>query len=250
MDDVSTSEAGAATGADIRLQLGTRTSICFVSGNFNVLHPGHLRLLQFAAELAENLVVGVNPDSTPGVTVPGKDRVQSVQALSLVKHAVLLSGPAVDLIGGLRPAIVVKGAEFEGHDNPEQAVVEAYGGRLIFGSGETQFSSRELLRRELQTSFSTIVKPLDYPKRPRFLVPDLKKDLAKLAGLRVLVVGDTIIDEYVTCDPIGMSQEDPTVVVTPVARTEFVGGAGVVAGHARGLGADVRFFTVLGKDPA
>ncbi len=60
--------------------------------------------------------------------------------------------------------------------------------------------------------------------------------------------GFTIVDEYVTCDALGMSQEYPTIVVTPVAWEKFVGGAGIVALHARGLGADVQFFSVAGKD--
>jgi bifunctional ADP-heptose synthase (sugar kinase/adenylyltransferase) len=47
-----------------------------------------------------------------------------------------------------------------------------------------------------------------------------------------------------------MSQEDPTIVVAPIETKTFVGGAGVVSAHARGLGADVTFFTVAGKDEA
>lgn len=68
--------------------------------------------------------------------------------------------------------------------------------------------------------------------------------------MRVLVIGDLIIDDYITCDPLGMSQEDPTIVVTPIETKTFVGGAGVVSAHARGLGADVSFFTVVGSDEA
>ena len=66
--------------------------------------------------------------------------------------------------------------------------------------------------------------------------------------MRVLVMGDLILDDYVTCDAIGMSQEDPTIVVTPIISKTFVGGAGGVAAHARGLGADVRFCTISGED--
>src|SRR5262249_52044316 len=70
----------------------------------------------------------------------------------------------------------------------------------------------------------------------------------KFSGMRVIVVGDLIVDEYVTCDPLGMSQEDPTIVVTPIKQDRFVGGAGIVAAHARGLGADVSYFGVIGAD--
>jgi rfaE bifunctional protein kinase chain/domain len=73
--------------------------------------------------------------------------------------------------------------------------------------------------------------------------------IADFARLRVLVIGDLIIDEYITCDPLGMSQEDPTIVVTPIDSKLFLGGAGVVAAHAAGLGADVAFISVCGDDP-
>jgi len=62
------------------------------------------------------------------------------------------------------------------------------------------------------------------------------------------VVGDLIVDEYITCQPLGMSQEDPTIVVTPVDSTRFLGGAGIVAAHAAGLGAQVQFVSVTGAD--
>jgi rfaE bifunctional protein kinase chain/domain len=66
--------------------------------------------------------------------------------------------------------------------------------------------------------------------------------------MRVAVIGDIIVDDYITCDPLGMSQEDPTIVVTPIETKTFVGGAGVVALHAHSLGAKTSFFTVFGKD--
>ena len=66
--------------------------------------------------------------------------------------------------------------------------------------------------------------------------------------LRICVIGDTIVDEYISCDALGMSQEDPTIVVTPVMQERFVGGAGIVAAHARSLGSEVHFFSVAGKD--
>jgi len=70
----------------------------------------------------------------------------------------------------------------------------------------------------------------------------------QFSSLNLCVVGDLIVDEYITCDPLGMSHEDPTIVVTPVDSTRFVGGAGIVAAHAAGLGASVQFVSVVGND--
>ena len=61
-------------------------------------------------------------------------------------------------------------------------------------------------------------------------------------------MGDVIADEYISCDPLGMSEEDPTIVVTPISSKTFIGGAAIVAAHAASLGAQVQFFSVVGDD--
>jgi rfaE bifunctional protein kinase chain/domain len=235
---------------EIRASCCAGQTIAFVSGNFNVVHPGHLRLLKFAAEQADVLVVGVNPDSTPGVTVTHEMRLENVRSIAVVQHVVRLDKSTSDFIARLKPSVVVKGKEFEDRFNPEREIVETYGGRLIFSSGEVGFASLALLEREANVDISTVRKPLDFPKRHGFEISGLKRLLGKLSGMRVAVIGDLIVDEYVTCDAVGMSQEDPTIVVTPLMTRTFVGGAGAVASHAHGLGADVQFFTLVGDDEA
>ena len=234
---------------DIRRRAGIGRRIVFVSGNFNIVHPGHLRLLQFAAECGDFLAVGVNADTSSEIAVPAEMRLEGVRAIGIVNHAFLLHEKPESLIAKLKPEIVVKGKEFEDQSNAEKAAVDGYGGHLMFGSGEVRFSSLDLLQREfLETEFSSIRKPGDFPKRHAFKVADLAALLQKFKGMRVIVVGDLIVDEYITCDPLGMSQEDPTIVVTPIKEDRFVGGAGIVAAHARGLGAEVSYFGVVGHD--
>jgi rfaE bifunctional protein kinase chain/domain len=225
--------------------------IVFVSGNFNIVHPGHLRLLKFARECGDFLVVGVNEHGPETLTVPSEMRLEGVRAISLVDYAFLLHEPAERFIAKLKPAVVVKGKEFETRDNPERATIEDYGGRLLFGSGEVRFSSLDLLQREyFEANLSTIRKPTEFAQRHGFSMADLKQHLSHFDGMRVIVVGDLIVDEYINCQPLGMSQEDPTIVVAPLDSKRFVGGAGIVAAHARGLGAEVEYFGVAGADEA
>src|SRR5207253_1382304 len=96
--------------------------VAFVSGNFNILHPGHIRLLRFAAESAGRLVVGVNPDSAPGAMGLQADRLAAVQSLSMVSEAVALDEPLVEFLARLKPDVVIKGKEHEARANPEQRV--------------------------------------------------------------------------------------------------------------------------------
>jgi len=223
--------------------------IAFVSGNFNIVHPGHLRLLRFAAECGDFLVVGVLDGTSPGALLEEALRIESVKSISFVNHAFILRDLPEQFIRSLKPAVVVKGREHEAQDNPELAAVQEYGGKLLFSSGDVSFSSIDLLRQEFsQVNHSNIVPAREFPARHGFAAEKLGEALERMSRLKVCVIGDTIVDEYITCDPLGMSQEDPTIVVTPVLSERFTGGAAIVAAHARGLGAQVRFFSVVGQD--
>ncbi|MBI5576922.1 MAG: adenylyltransferase/cytidyltransferase family protein [Deltaproteobacteria bacterium] len=223
--------------------------VVFVSGNFNIIHPGHLRLLRFARECGDYLVVGVRDARHDGAHLPENLRLEGIQSISWVDYGFILRDVPAEFIGELKPAFVVKGKEHEELFNPETAAVEKYGGKILFGSGDISFSSVDLMKREWkELDFSTIRKPLDFLARHGIDAKELAAVLDRMGKLRVCVVGDTIVDEYIACDPLGMSQEDPTIVVTPVSQEKFIGGAGIVAAHARGLGAKVRFFSVVGRD--
>jgi rfaE bifunctional protein kinase chain/domain len=223
----------------------------FVSGNFNILHPGHLRLFRFAKELGGKLIVCVTSDRLAGsaALVPEQLRLEALQSNTWIDDVFLIDEPVSDVIRRLKPDIVVKGKEHEGQLNPEEAAVSDYGGKLVFSSGEAVFSSFDLIQRELQKNrllFTEI--PKVYFKYHSLNLANLTNSLANFKNLHVLVLGDLIVDEYITCDPLGMSQEDPTIVVTPIESKVYIGGAGIVAAHAAGLGAKVSFLSVAGND--
>ncbi|QJT07625.1 PfkB family carbohydrate kinase [Oceanidesulfovibrio marinus] len=221
--------------------------VVFVSGNFNIIHPGHLRLLSFAKDLGDILVIGVLSDSSPSAYIAESLRLEGVRALSIVDHAFLLYDTPSDLILELRPDFVIKGKEHEEAVNPEATALEKTGGQLLFTSGNVSLSANDLALN-IASTLRPIIKPTDFMAHHSFNSDTLDTCLDRMHGLRVCVLGDIIVDEYVTCDPLGMSQEDPTIVVTPVCVDRFLGGAGIVAAHVAGLGAEVRLFSVLGHD--
>lgn len=226
-----------------------RKKISFVSGNFNIIHPGHLRLLRFAAECSDFLVVGVFSDSIESSFLNEEIRLDGIKAISLVDYAFLLKDKSAEFIHVLQPNVVVKGKEHEDHENPETEIVKSYGGKILFSSGDMSYSLAELLQGESQrVVYSSFQKNTAFAQRHNINWADLKNVLNRFKKLKVAVIGDVIVDEYITCDPLGMSQEDPTIVVTPVGVELFLGGAGIVAAHASNLGADVSFLSVNGDD--
>ena len=233
--------------ARIRETLGKNSRIVFVSGNFNVLHPGHVRLMRFAHELGDHLVIGVNPDEAFGVDAPALERLEAVSSNRYVGKAFIIDRQIEDVLRELRPDTVVKGREHENVPNKEVAVLKDIGSKLVFSSGEM-----------LRPIFSEMEDEVD-PRRAHFLPDDfmarhgittskLLETIRQFQGLRVIVIGDLIVDDYIDCDPLGMSQEDPTLVVSPRHTRRFVGGAGIVAAHGQGLGAQVTFLSVTGVD--
>ena len=223
--------------------------LVLVTGVFSVLHPGHLRLFRFAKECGDRLIVGVYSDKMTKAWVPECLRLEGVQSNSWVDEAFVIDEPVEQVISRFKPNVVVKGKEHENRFNPEEAAVRAYGGKLIFNSGEVAFSSLDLIRKEyVASNYNSIELPVDYITRHRLDLQKMAVLVQSFNKLRVCVIGDLIVDEYITCQPLGMSQEDPTLVVMPIDAKRFIGGAGIVAAHAAGLGDCVQLLSVTGLD--
>jgi rfaE bifunctional protein kinase chain/domain len=226
--------------------------IVFVSGNFNIVHAGHTRMLNFAKSVGDILVLGLSLDTDPSVIVPYQDRESALRSLEPVDFIVPCQAaeliPTIEL---LKPDILVKGREHESNDNPEVAVLQQWGGRLLFSGGDSVLSSRDLIRQELSNRTSVHLR-----RNTEFLVKHdssrnkLTQLVQRFVEKKVCVIGDLIMDEYIHCDPLGMSQEDPTIVITPIENNMFVGGAGIVAAHLASLGAPTTLLTVTGSDLA
>jgi rfaE bifunctional protein kinase chain/domain len=222
-----------------------------ISGIFNVIHPGHLRLIRYARNLGSKLIVAIESDRLAGKNahVSQNLRIEAVQSISLVDESFIFEDSIQKVIEIIKPDYVVKGKEYEKVYNPEQESVNKYGGELVFSSGETIFSSIDLINKEYKTNNKNIILlPEEYMSRHKIKKDNLVEIIEKFSTLNICVIGDVIVDEYITCDPLGMSQEDPTIVVTPVDTKKFIGGAGIVSAHAAAMGANVSFFTVTGSD--
>lgn len=230
---------------------GAAPRTVFVSGFFNILHPGHVRLLRFASEMGDRLVVGVLPDDLDRdvVTVSEGNRLEAIQSLRMVDDSFVIEGSVTDTILQLRPDIVVKGREHLNRENEEVKVLSTYGGRLVFSSGDSFFSSTDLIRSEVESPRRLPVDlPAEFIANHGITRDRLAGLLDAMSAVRVLVVGDSIVDEYVSCHPLGMSREDPTLVVTPIETKAFVGGAAIVAAHAASVGRQAILHTVAGPD--
>jgi rfaE bifunctional protein kinase chain/domain len=127
------------------------------------------------------------------------------------------------------------------------AAIESYGGELLFTPGDLVLSSSAII--ETTPPNLAMEKLLALLQSEGLDFGDLKAALTKLKGVRVHVVGDTIVDSYTYCSLIGGTAKTPTFSVKYEREVDFPGGAAVVAKHLRQAGAEVIFSTVLGDDP-
>ena len=219
-----------------------KMSTCLVSGKFKVLHLGHLRLFKTAASLADKLIIAID---SSGVSKEELNwRIKLISNIDLVQEVIEFNGDVEGLINDLKPDFVVKGSEFSRAFNIEDSLLKNYGGKLVFSSGNYAY-----LESKPGINFlDTIVQDSEFLSRNSITRETIQKTINKFVNLKVCVIGDLIIDKYIDCKAVGMSQENPGVVFTPSSTEIFIGGAGIVAQHCNALGAKTDFFSILGND--
>jgi len=130
--------AGGAVAVAARERAAGRRVVA-TGGCFDLLHAGHVRMLQAARALGDSLVVCLNSDRSvaalkgPGrPLVPVAARAAVLEALECV-DAVLVFDDATPegAIARLRPAVWVKGGDYAADDLPEAATVRAHGGQVV-----------------------------------------------------------------------------------------------------------------------
>ncbi len=130
-------------------------TIVFTNGCFDILHVGHVRYLQAARELGDCLILGLNSDQSvrtlKGPTRPinnQADRAEVLSALSAVDYVVVFEEPtAENLIHQIKPAIYVKGGDYNIKDLPEASIVFQYGGQTILIPEVVGKSSSNIIKK-------------------------------------------------------------------------------------------------------
>ncbi|MBI4179197.1 adenylyltransferase/cytidyltransferase family protein [bacterium] len=229
-------------------------------GVFDLLHPGHIHHLKSARKLGDLLVVTVTPDpfvnKGPGRPIFRQElRVETLSTLEYVDYVALNLWPtAVETIRRLKPHIYVKGKEYAnaardvtGKISEEAGAVEEVGGRIVFTDGET-FSSSHLINRFFSPyppATDTFLREF----RKIHSADDVIENLKRLSALRVMVVGEAIIDEYCYCNPLGKSPKETIVATRFLQEERFAGGALATANHLANFCERVTLVTPFGQDP-
>lgn len=227
-------------------------------GVFDLLHPGHIRHFKAAKAQGDKLVVTVTPDRFVNKG-PGRPafteslRLESLAALQDIDYVVLNDSPdAVSVIKKIKPAVYVKGSEYSDHGSDvtgkiseETKAVQSVGGDVHY-TNDIVFSSSSLLNQYFDQMPQEVVRYIQMLKQ-QYSLEDLLEKINSLSDLKVLVVGDAIIDEYQFVESLGQSGKGQHMVVKSLQKEVFLGGSLIVANHIAQFSKNVTLLTALGE---
>jgi cytidyltransferase-like protein len=249
------------TAEELRAIIGARPrekTVVMCHGVFDLVHPGHIRHLVYAKEKADILIASLTADAHISKAqyrpfVPQDLRALNLAALEMVDFVIIDPNPTpLEHLAFLQPDYFAKGYEYaDGGLHPktkqELDTLQSYGGEILFTPGDIVYSSSHLI--ETGPPDITIEKLLALMEAEGVDFQRLRRILDRFEGRKVHVIGDTIVDSLTYTTMIGGMTKTPTPSVRFDERTDFIGGAAIVAEHLRAAGAEVTFSTVLGDDP-
>lgn len=227
-------------------------------GVFDIVHLGHIRHFNMAKKEADILVVTLTADKYvkrgPGRPFFNENlRAETIASLAVVDYVAIVDAPtSTDAIKALMPNFYAKGLEYKKREKDvtgkiyeEEEAIKSVGGRIIF-TDDITFSSSQIVNNYFDIfppRTSRYLKAIG----TRYPIEHIVESLEALKKLKVLVIGDTIIDEYHYCVPMGKSSKEHLVVNRYTSEEMFAGGALATANNVASICGQVDLISVLGK---
>lgn len=222
-------------------------------GVFDLLHIGHIKHLEKAKEQGDKLIVTITSDKYvnkgPGRPVFNENlRCQAIAALDVVDYVAINDSPtAVNPIKILRPNIYCKGTDYKnfvdditGEIKNELKEVKKIKGKIFF-TEEVTFSSSRLINRSTDF-FSQKQKRIFKKINVKLNFKEIKDIINDFNKFKVLIIGETIIDQYNFCEALGKSGKEPILVLKEIQKDQYLGG---VLGIARNISEICKNITVI-----
>ena len=238
-------------------EAGKKVVLCH--GVFDLVHMGHVRHLQAARAEGDVLIVTITTKSHvnkgPGRPVFNDDlRAEMLAAMEQVDWVAVSPYPSAEkIIDAVKPSVYVKGSDYANPDDDitnkistEQDAVERHGGQIVF-TRDITFSSSSLINQHLDV-FDPELRDYLAGARARNMEQKITAALNEVSGLKVLVVGDAIIDEYQYVNAMGKSAKEHMIATRFVSQEQFAGGVFAAANHIASICKEIDILTVLGGD--
>ena len=120
-------------------------------------------------------------------------------------------------------------SDISGQIKNEENAIKKIGGKIIYTSDIT-FSSSNLLNK-YGDIFSNLQKILIRRIKKKYNFLKIRKLIEAFKKVKILVIGETIIDQYVFCEALGKSGKEPILVLRDIKTEEYLGGAAAISRH-------------------
>jgi rfaE bifunctional protein kinase chain/domain len=243
----------------ISLEKSKGKKIVQCHGVFDLLHIGHIKHFNEARTYGDVLVVSITPDEFVNKG-PGRPafttllRLEALAALECVDYVIANKWPtAENSILTIKADFYCKGPDYKNHSDDitgkikdEEEAVNYVGGKIIY-TDDITFSSSNLLNKygdihsQEQESF---IRGLS----DNFSFDDINSKLDEIRDLKVLVIGETIIDQYVFCEALGKSGKEPVLALRDLETQNYLGGSLAIARHLSDFCNEVSVLSFLGEE--
>ena len=226
-------------------------------GVFDLLHPGHIKHFEAAKRKGDTLIVTITQDEHvnkgPGRPIFNHQlRAETIAAMECVDYVAINEWPtAVEAINKLKPHFYVKGSDYAkkeedvtGKIYEEEEAVKSVGGFLHY-TDEIVFSSSSLINNFL-SPYPEAARDFFSQFKKRYSSQDIIHFLKEAEDIKVLVIGDIIIDEYHYCSGIGKAQKDNIIATKFLNEEIFAGGVLAAANHLAGFCKNVTLLSCIG----
>ncbi len=234
-------------------------TIALCHGVFDLVHPGHVIHLQQAKQMADILVVSVTTAEYvrkgPGRPYFNDEmRLKVLEALECVDYVMLSEGYTVDdIVECVEPDLYIKGEEYTRENEDitgkiamERELVERHGGQIAYTTGQV-FSSTKLINTVLSGLPKDVIKYMS-SFIAKYSMNDIKKYAEAASRLKILVIGDVIIDKYTYCNVQGLMSKDTGYASRLEYSEEYLGGAAAVARHLSSFTENVTLMSIVGNE--
>jgi len=244
---------------------GKKIVLCH--GCFDLIHYGHIQHFLAAKEQGDILVVTLTPDrfiqKGPERPFFNEDiRLKHLASIECIDYVALNEWPtAIETIKIIKPDVYAKGKEvLDNKDvdklengvktisnlSAEEAVVKSCGGNLYL-TDEITFSSSKIINR-ITSSMPEESKDFLSIFKNKFKIDHILEVLDSLKDLKVLAIGDAILDEYTYTESLDKSGKTPVVAYKFLNSEIYLGGVFALARHLSGFVKNVSLVTCVGDD--
>ena len=239
-----------------------KKKVVLCHGVFDLLHYGHIEHLQEAKAQGDVLVVSITAakyvNKGPGRPYfNDQQRMSFLSNLECVDYVLLSEAITVhEIVKVVKPDIYVKGQEYASVKNDvtgnivsEQEIVEEYGGRIYFTHGEI-YSSTKLLNNFFGALPENVIETSRRlrNKYGKEIVEKSREIVESFEKLKVLVIGDIIIDKYIFCKVQGLTMKDAAMSTRYDFEEIYAGGALAIAKHISNFAGQVTMLSMMGME--